>query len=1178
MERITLSELDKLIKHYLVKEFYERGIPSMCIMEFLPLCAALLFPYRDKDWHYEEKDGISAIIIAIKKFTRNKSELNSYSLEGLRLFFKYKWVPTLEFKTQILLVNGISLIEKVESNGFFSLNGNQKVLEAYLHLQVLDISQNYGNKTFVIPEENTSVNDDNSSIEDINTNNNPEIIENQETISLTPLKEFLYTNISSGLKADRYFWEYKLNTSQYQCLKEILLDLNLGNNTKILKKDINGYGTIARVVALFVSEWYKRECESLDGDRCLESIGLSSGNSGQVWKYSGLPDSFLHQENEENRMRQIAMCTLGGLPLQYVNKSRRFKEFVNGLFDIYQKEETSDEDIENVVNCFDDNNGVFKRSLKSGSCKRYLINIVNYLESGESSNLPFNERDLESPIFSEFIKKLQEGYDQELPKHFFAPEIRIWTHDQIEEDDESNFIECEFYVHIGLHKNKNVITEKELSKLGIYLPSGTNSFNIHLKTTYNNGNSVWSKEYRTYFKIGNHCNDFCGAFGSDIATTINFHDVKDISLCIEYKDSRHEIPLFTMKHYLELYSTDDYYLWTTKKNNAARKVLFFDSDYYTLQTVEDLDIQKKSNESYNWIWIYQKGSINLIDHDGEILEFTLGASELISVNFRTKELRKNIVLTSDGLVQSVINGEVADPVHLLCYSHKQHLMLTCDGEKDDQLTEKYDIYFKPLNGGRYSLWTNTNCPSQGFIKMRISCRDESKKKRNWIGIVYFIPESAPIVTRNIENNFIYFKGENIYPIDESLQNHFKLTSHKFKDGPECGLNSPTISFRVGDPDNHVVIDVYRAFNWRQLWNNGSLIKNIVETTTPPPIAVILQRNIKIKVIDKDGYVVHSPRPGDYYDYFDNPSKISTKKYIDDTSRAYLRYIYSNCFEDKSADSVKIRKIERIDNSLLLLVSDKHIDKYVFYYWSGLITDLPVKLERIKLENKKYEYTFLTPLTDKAIIFQSLKEKTPNFYFRPFYADEKIRWEYYIERYKNVSIDYLIKCYQLAVEHGVYFCIFPALRVLQNRDTFTEFIRIFIQRKNYHLTERDQKNLTRLAKELSMDWFFVNRKQLFDNFDNESVQKARECLRCLLTHSPIERGEQYYSKRFIERFLQDKKKFDVRNGKLPRKFLNLLDNFDNYNGCNNVENRIAILTELSKSQENIFQKTCEILNI
>lgn len=464
--RITESQLLNLAKHHLILEFRVQGISAMCITEYLPLCAALLYPYRDAEIIPNENQihgSIAPIIQSIIKFVRKKNGLDNYTLNALRSFFKCEWLPQLDLQEQKRLLNNISLISSIEDNGYFSIKGNDNVYDFYLSkAPIPDIRNNYGCDTY----DNTSL--EGSTTQAINEQEEATIETREEKVSLDALIDFLKKAFPTnryprGLKSFEFFWQYKLNDDQYKDLKKILIDLNLNDHIGILGNQIEGgvYGTVARSVVLFVSEWYKRECTTLNGDQCLDIIGLNSTRSNSVWTNSELSDSLLHQGEGNYQLRQIAMCALGGLPLKYVNETNRFRKFVNKLFEIYVKGDASDEDIEAVVDSFDNNNSVFKKSLKSGSCKEYLIHLVNYLRTGDCEFLPFSIDDLTISPFSDFIRSLKEGYADAISKNYFKSNITIWTY------DESETIESEFYVQIGLIKNANVITVSELRELGI---------------------------------------------------------------------------------------------------------------------------------------------------------------------------------------------------------------------------------------------------------------------------------------------------------------------------------------------------------------------------------------------------------------------------------------------------------------------------------------------------------------------------------------------------------------------------------------------------------------------------------------------------------------------------------------------------------------------------------------
>ena len=202
------------------------------------------------------------------------------------------------------------------------------------------------------------------------------------------------------------------------------------------------------------------------------------------------------------------------------------------------------------------------------------------------------------------------------------------------------------------------------------------------------------------------------------------------------------------------------------------------------------------------------------------------------------------------------------------------------------------------------------------------------------------------------------------------------------------------------------------------------------------------------MVNEEGYKDYSPCYQQYLDYFNDPKFLSFVKqgkslsgfYIDDASRPYLYYVYIRSFDDNG----KIRKIEkkrddRGNEYVLLNVSDKEKNKkeYTFFYWSGELKDDPVKLELRNPNEKPYRFDIPSPLQSRAVVFQSLRDSSPNLYFRPFYADDNWNWNNYVQRYDLVTTDYIIKCYQLAVEHNVYFCVFPAIRNLQKRCSIEE---------------------------------------------------------------------------------------------------------------------------------------------
>ena len=785
--KISEGDLIRLVKYHIVSEYKERGIEAMCINECLPLCAALLFPYRTADINEINNDRIGTvipIIVELRKLKKQSKELESYSFESLRHYFQLRWIGGFEFIQQKNLLKGITLITDIQDDGYFSLKGNDKVYNLILDSNIINIEGHYGEKELL-----------DYKLEPIKENADSPIAANcVEEVSLTNLREFMLkefppSEYPNGLKTKKFMWEYRLSQSQYKKLKAILLSLNLGDNTRLLKSSIIEYGddncTLALVVVLYISEWYKRECYHLDGDRCLESITLNSSNSAQIWRESGLSHHLLHQGNG-NQLRQLAMCVLGGFPLRYVNSSHRFERLVNNLINLGNEDsqDLSEDIVDDLAYCFDDNNSVFKASLQQGSCRKFLLQLARYLEYDETNELPFNETDLKLEPFSEFMELLQNGYEDNIRNDFIKPEIKVWTYDG------TDSIESEFCVQIGPLSHNNLITAKELKLLGFTYPEGATSFNFKLRTEDRNGNIKDHDEFRRYNLIGNGYNDFCGVYGSSLRIDLDLFSVKKIYL-VFYGDGIEEKEIVCKfpnedPSCLELYATDNYYLWTTKTNNSRDRAILFDCSVYSLNHTDVEDTIHKSGPNSEWKWISLKEDITL--HNiitGDDKDVFVGAGNSIQINYKNKELKKNINMNG-GCVQCIVCEEIIE-VPLLSYNQRvdgvKNLLLSCDNKSGIELENNYIIEYKRFNEQRFREWDN---PAQGLLILRITCRNSIERKRPIVDTVYFIPDVYPVVRRDQDNNTIYFKGKPIFLMDDNNEERKQRLNHnknRYQDSP-----------------------------------------------------------------------------------------------------------------------------------------------------------------------------------------------------------------------------------------------------------------------------------------------------------------------------------------------------------------------------------------------------------
>lgn len=1158
---ITENTLKNLLKHYLAREYKERGIEAMCISEYLPLCAALLYPYVDIIEYDDSKpeETTRPFVSDIKKFAKKRTDiLATYSLQGLRLYLKQHWFDS--EKREYLKC--VSIISDIEEGGRFSIKCSDKVIETYLSLKNLpNVSEIYGNNEY------------NEKIKEEAIKESPKKVEPTKqkkglgNISLEPLREFLHREFPEGLRpyssGDKFFWERKMTGEQYSTLKKILLDLDLSNHIRLLKMEPDkGSGTVAMCVALYISEWYKRESGNLDGDGCLASINLREQYSSTVWRDSGLSNDLLHNEEGENQLWQIAMCVLGGFPIQYVHAYEdRFCELINKLS---EAEKVSDENIDEIIACFDHRNKLFTRSLREGSCRKYLESLLQYLVNEDESHLPIHKDETDKEPFKSFIIKLREGYEGGLKKYFFRCNINLWT------SEDSEDVESEFKVQIGLKKSKNIITIRQLRKLGITIPESAWYIRVKLKITTQDGSEYVSEKSRIFNRIGHGNPNFCGAFGSSICSDIDMFNTKRIDLLFEYEEDgvikEHPYPLsaeynYFERQYIELFNSDNSYMWSTETDNSSDKVVLYNPDKYDIDGGEEnLSVCVKGNGNTCWKWIYLSDNITLIDKNNSQNRTTIsiGTNKTIDVVFFNTMKNSIEFHHNRNRVEAVIDGEPAGDVPILYYQYsgkgRRSLMMSCDGERGVRIdnNQYFSIEYKPVHGQRYKEWGDG--PQEGFINVRINKND--RRKKDWIGTVYFIPCKEPI-TRDFNNHCIKFQCDKVSPLTN--YGHYDEHSKQYTDSLDSNVDALSIPFRIGNEENHIIINAYRPIHLRQIVK-GNLVRTLTGNRKPL-IADIFKKSMRLRIIDENGFKEQHLSAGGYRDYFVAPSDLAQIS-EDDICRSYV-YL-------QSADSVKI---EYTSNSITLSVSDDSAEQYRFCYWSGNRDDELKELKQEKVEDGPYKYDFPEIKYDeKALVFQSLNGCSPDYYFRPYYGP--IRWSNYLNRYTSKpNVNNIIKSYQYAVEYNTYFFVFPALCALRQRYYFTTFIRGFIESRGFKLSNADIKNLIRLAKELAMDWFFVDKSTLLRDLDEEKKDLMRETMKRLLQKSPLIRDDGVSAVRFIELFLKRTERFNVRAGSLPRKFLCSLDKF-----IEDDETRIVLLNELINSDINIFSEINEIIRL
>lgn len=931
------------------------------------------------------------------------------------------------------------------------------------------------------------------------------------------------SNYPMGLSTYRYMWQYKATAKDYLSLLKTINDLDYSVRN-ILYQNIDGYQTgttnVARAIALVISEWYKREASSLDGDRAMDIFTNEKMPSPEkIWKAAGFDDELLHKAKKAS-LRQTAMCVMGGFPLKYViDADNRFEALINKL-----SEEEDEDDMGTWDMLFDANNSVFSGSLNNGSCKAFVDSLWNYLESDEYSYLPFSFEDLEDNTFKQFCRLIKNGYDKKIREDYFKETHLIYT------SDEDYELQAQIFVQIGFKKDNHILFSSQLEKLNTGINITTeNKLIFYLKAYYANGTSKCSAPC-CYNKIGNHRNDFVSTNTYPLSLEYDLFNIVKVDLIIHsYSGIETCMKSFFVGDYMELFSTDIAYCWSSRKKTAINKAIIFNygkfQDFGNLTTIEKRSFDLNSYKP-TWSWILQNNYLNIKDVDGNSYEFKYINTPQIQASFSHSDIDRSI-RTIDGMIEYFSESNCGR-IQLL-FGERKTLnlsILLINSEGRIRKSNDFILEYKEEGKYRFSEWTEHSSPNQGFLSIRVSTN--SVDRIPFTTDVYYIPSANPVI-RELDNNKIVFNDiDQVSAYDESKKTYCPLSNNFYFDAPPSDIsNMPsirdTISFRIGNNTNYVILEVYRAFFLQELIRNGKPFKSFFSNSRRQ-IPILYQKDMSVRTINEEGCKIT---------FIENTNQIKTKDYFS------LPWTLCNLIPINRSVDVYIYKSLSINGSCLNApVSPRHFEQYRFFYWTGYRRDVP-KLLKSNYHDNILSIDCAECKSDRGVIFQSQKDCTPNNYFRPYYVRGSIISDMIPPHFNLVySNDDIFYAYKLFCEHKTYAAVFsPLYKLRSDRMNQKDLLSFILCESGYNLNKESICLLTRLANEVGFEWILIPRRNI-QAIVRQSHEKREQCissLRRLFADSPIVkenhgkyRDEKFYFKRiFVENndYFDDDIRFD-----------------------------------------------------
>ncbi|MDR1847581.1 MAG: hypothetical protein LBR17_05640 [Bacteroidales bacterium] len=1097
MAKLDEGTIIKNIKYNLVHDWREGKVEKWHVDDVLSMIAAMIYPFVDNLSGFDDADAIKKrgtlgnIHKAIKSFLKKKS-LSDYTYEGLILYFKNEWIPTL--KDKFTLVKDISLIDKVESDGYLSLKGNDAVYDWIENNGFESVNAKYGTLTYE-PTNDTKLQKSKDKKETSPSNK----IDNQ---ALKAINEKLNAFWRTKIFNDTYkevmplVWKLKLSKSIYldlqQLLKEAITEWT--QQQQRLSKFLEQH---APKLLVYTALWYHWEYNGNDGKDAFKEIGYTgTGIAEDIWKNCPKEYEKYIYKSVSNRRWDDSMNVLGGFPLKYIaNDDKRFDKLFKEIWKI-QQGNSEDKTIIDIADSFDENNDVYVQSLKSGSWKEVIENILN--------NKLFISTDDENDGLVKKYKELIEEGKRTYYENFFEPELLFYTYGETDE------CACEFQVQIG-NKNANCYIPYECVKQWdniIANDSTLTEFVLGLEEAgVNNDDIKWRRKTVRFSKCGGTDSSFVG-WGDTCTISVDITNL-DLSTKIDLKlykmddnDNGVKIKSFPIKEgYFKLYDTNRPYQWSTAKDSSARQAILFSPDKFYLKEKEK-SIEKIIGDG-KWKWHYLNGTVTL--HDAENNKDITIYDEREKLDFKWKELTNKI--RNCGECQYYDNGPEKPLRLLIGYDGiKKAILHPSNKDATEKTYKKEDIRIEYKCGGRYEQLTKTKYPNTGKQKIIVkvnNLRPEPPFDCFFISEKDFIKrdlDNKEIIIKVGENASVFVKNGAGKPI--LLQPNDK-SEYVYNDN-DYPIEEDVIPFLIGSEQEYVEIEVYRARKSKEIFLDNKLIKTYDDSNTLVEIPNILHNEFEIRTINEEGVKREKTGQSIWFDHefsLSNKTLDKEKNQITDTEAGIKFYLYANRFKEGQS-GLDIGKIGT--------------DQYRFFYWNPQSNAEPIELQT-KYISEKEELDIIYKIYENGIIFQSLDGVCPRHYLMPIYTKRpdsiQISWKLLTNPVYNDTIR--VKCFEIASKHKIYFHQFyPLYRLGETPEKMMEFLKAVFEKK-VTLRQEDYENLHRFAHEYLFDWMLLPVKYWKKNFRDQERNMVKE----LFCSSPFAKTDEdkYWLKMIVKNY-------------------------------------------------------------
>ena len=966
------------------------------------------------------------------------------------------------------------LIEKVNDDG--SLRLSQKLVNAYSKVGNIAPVQ-YGDGEYVLKSKKetkrSSINAESSGL------NNASEAENS-------LKE-CWNELFSGNRSFKfpYLWENKMSNSEYSQLKELLTKAcPKSNQSRFIQKH-------CKEIALFVSEWFKREYSGRDtGGDAFSEIGLDSNKAQKIWEtdfFKKYIDEFVYKTGGESGTYRwkFSLYVLGGFPIFYAKDNDTWKRLCRKIWEQFRCEDVQqnqmNEDIDFV------NNIVIRQSLSndSGSLAKYLERFV------EDKILPIADEERELSEFKRFEESLKLG---QTAYKIFNTEWFISYSPSKEFPCMDRWMELTLKGDLYFIRSQNSwwshLSEEYLVKKGLKNSEEVLSFFLCVRF---NGDNSDLRELFTFSKDTVTRSYLCyGCSNKKLVKDFPECDIKSIEVVVKTSKNPNAgdcqiIPLekIEIPDFIQLYKVDKgLYHWSSKKKYDVKTALLFNSSKYDLDPkVDNVASKRFVGEDTVYSWVDIEGEVTISGDKGKKKSFYNrdNGMELLfkacpSIQYAEGENHKVEMVENDEKSTITLFGG-KEWLKVLWYTSKDDMK---NGVKSTDVTDNATLSYKDKNNNEWKEWSD-DVP-QGIMTIKVGYGGRSEEEK-----VYYLPSfsSSEIIHRNITRNGhlepkkIYFnlkKVENIATPKANVRNNKNAFRWDKTDN---------LIFKIGTNNRYVTFEVFPPINKQEVIFNGCKLDSDFKK-----IPYALRSDFIIKDVSAKGVKVMCLGNKEFdvskslYMQLDNDVEERPTEAIADVNCDFYFYLWDN------------RIYAREDNNRFYVRNEELQKEFKFYFCS--LTDFSV--EQIEVTFNSDGRMSLPDLNGKkGFVFQSLKDCKPCYFAELFKVEGGGKWTFNDPELKNNPYGF----FKVAKEHHITFRLFDPLYEALKDDE--KLIGLFFKCASDNGKENDIESfsaLERFSKEFYFDWRLLSPQKWRDACEGVNEQEKKKLVELFFAYLDV----------------------------------------------------------------------------